>query len=363
MGTPLKFQALLALVLLALCVDADAQSFDGNWNGTTSQGKNLFFSVANNAITSIILAFTFESGCPAEIFFDTTLATPSPITDNSFSVTDRREGRATVSYTISGTFGSSTSASGNLLFMGSGCLGNAAATWSAVKAGAGFPLTVQTQSGATSATGTITSSPAGINCGADCAEIYASAVTLAATPSDGSFFAGWRGGCTGTGACVLPMTAPTFVAAVFGVMPEDLVTAGVNRAEYRTGDEISASLALNNPDNLSPLPVFFPPVAAEVYIGLLLPDGDTIVFFAPSGTVFGRAADLGSFVSLATGVSLASSFSVTAPNFFTYQWSGTEPPGTYKFFIVVMHAGALADRVVNPGDILTVKIVSFTFQP
>jgi hypothetical protein len=43
--------------------------------------------------------------------------------------------------------------------------------------------------------GTVTSNPAGINCGADCSEVYASGtvVTLTATPAAGSSFTGWSG--------------------------------------------------------------------------------------------------------------------------------------------------------------------------
>ncbi len=49
--------------------------------------------------------------------------------------------------------------------------------------------------------GTVTSSPAGINCGVDCSEVYnhGTLVTLTATPSVGSVFGGWSGACSGTG--------------------------------------------------------------------------------------------------------------------------------------------------------------------
>ncbi|MGB2683237.1 MAG: hypothetical protein WBE39_18240, partial [Candidatus Competibacter sp.] len=61
------------------------------------------------------------------------------------------------------------------------------------------------------------SSPAGINCGADCSESYAggTSVTLTAVPAAGSTFAGWSGACTGTAACVVSMSAAKSVTATF----------------------------------------------------------------------------------------------------------------------------------------------------
>jgi hypothetical protein len=55
-----------------------------------------------------------------------------------------------------------------------------------------FALTV-TKSGL--GAGTVTSTPAGINCGSDCSQSYAfgTTVTLVATPSMLSAFAGWSG--------------------------------------------------------------------------------------------------------------------------------------------------------------------------
>jgi hypothetical protein len=68
-----------------------------------------------------------------------------------------------------------------------------------------------------SGAGTVTSSPAGISCGADCTEDYAqgAAVTLTATPNSTSTFTGWSGGCSGTGSCTVAMSAAVTVTASF----------------------------------------------------------------------------------------------------------------------------------------------------
>ena len=65
--------------------------------------------------------------------------------------------------------------------------------------------------------GTVTSSPAGINCGADCSESYAagSVVTLTATPNKNARFQGWGGAGSGTGARTVTMNAAQSVTATF----------------------------------------------------------------------------------------------------------------------------------------------------
>jgi cellulose 1,4-beta-cellobiosidase len=65
--------------------------------------------------------------------------------------------------------------------------------------------------------GTVTSSPAGISCGAACSASYASgtAVTLTAAPASGSTFSGWSGACVGTGTCTVTLTAAQSVTATF----------------------------------------------------------------------------------------------------------------------------------------------------
>jgi len=77
-------------------------------------------------------------------------------------------------------------------------------------------LTVQS---AGTGTGSVTSNPTGINCGATCSAGFAtgSSVTLTATPDTGSTFASWSGACSGTGTCAVTLTANTSVTATFNL--------------------------------------------------------------------------------------------------------------------------------------------------
>jgi hypothetical protein len=72
--------------------------------------------------------------------------------------------------------------------------------------------------------GTVTSTPAGIDCGADCNEPYnqGTSVKLTATPDSTSTFAGWSGACGGTGSCTVMMNASQSVTASFDPEPQQL---------------------------------------------------------------------------------------------------------------------------------------------
>ena len=68
--------------------------------------------------------------------------------------------------------------------------------------------------------GSVTSNPAGINCGSTCSATFPkdTTINLTATPAEGSVFVGWAGDCTGAGTnlvCALTMDASKNVTARF----------------------------------------------------------------------------------------------------------------------------------------------------
>ncbi len=79
-----------------------------------------------------------------------------------------------------------------------------------------YTLTVQLSG---NATGTVTSTPAGIRCSPTCSASFASgtSVKLTAVAATGDYFAGWSGACKGIGPCTLTMNANKSATAAFNV--------------------------------------------------------------------------------------------------------------------------------------------------
>ncbi len=105
-----------------------------------------------------------------------------------------------------------------------------------------YALTV-TRSG--SGSGAVTSSPAGIDCGATCSASLSGSATLTATPASGSTFAGWSGDCTGTGSCVVAMSAAKSVTATFKQAP---FAAATTTSITATSATIATHITFNAPD-------------------------------------------------------------------------------------------------------------------
>jgi hypothetical protein len=92
--------------------------------------------------------------------------------------------------------------------------------------------------------GTVTSSPSGINCGTTCTYQFASgsSVTLTATPDASSTFSGWVGGITGSGSTVtVTMNSNAVVEAIFNA----LYTLTIVKQGNGNGTVISSPAGIN----------------------------------------------------------------------------------------------------------------------
>ena len=114
-----------------------------------------------------------------------------------------------------------------------------------------FPLTV---SKAGTGDGTVSSTPAGIDCGAACQAdfVAGTVVTLTTATETGFIFAGWQGeGCNGTGVCQVTMDAAKHVTATFNVAPgypgygsTPAPGSSINIGVTDVGNTISTTLAI-----------------------------------------------------------------------------------------------------------------------
>jgi len=100
-------------------------------------------------------------------------------------------------------------------------------------------------------TGTVTSSPAGINCGDDCSETYSKVlkVKLTAKADASSTFTGWSGGgCSGTKTCTVTVDGSATVTADFALKTPDISVAqtSIEFGSVKIGKKVTKTLKIMN---------------------------------------------------------------------------------------------------------------------
>jgi hypothetical protein len=85
--------------------------------------------------------------------------------------------------------------------------------------------------------GTVTSSPAGINCGATCSAEFdeGTVVTLSQSAAAGSEFKEWTGACSGSGSCEVTMSAAKSVGVKFDTEPPPTFSLTVTKSGSGSG--------------------------------------------------------------------------------------------------------------------------------
>ncbi len=198
------------------------------------------FETTANASGQVVIAFTRAGGPDNPKICGIAVADGDDPGSTTYSLTVSKSGTGTVSgsgiscgSTCSGVYASGTT----VTLTATPDAGMTFTGWSGAATGTANPVTLTMNgdltltaafSGITSYTlsvtragegsGTVTSSPSGVSCGSTCSASFAgnTSVTLTAAPASGSIFTGWSGACSGTGSCVVSMTAARSVTATFG---------------------------------------------------------------------------------------------------------------------------------------------------
>jgi hypothetical protein len=140
--------------------------------------------------------------------------------------------------------------------------------------------------------------------------------------------------------------------------PPLVLTTAVNQPSFAVGQTLVASVTVEN--------AVASPSTADLYLGLLLPDGSAVFFTSTvitpaSGYAFGHTLDLASYRPVLAGLSLAAPFTMTLQPFFAYQRQDADPAGGLALFALLTTAGALADGVLAPDELLASSLSPFTF--
>ncbi len=201
--------------------------------------------------------------------------------------------------------------------------------------------------------GRVSSSPAGIDCTADCSADFArnTDVTLRAEAESGSVFAGWEGDCSGTESCTIIMDQARSVTAVFEKTPDsgedtgDSITLR-NAGTFRSGifDEGAAEIAA------------YDPAGGRIFVVNGADKAVDILQAADSGTLLSDSSRIGqiSVTPYGGGVnSVAVSNGIVAA---AVENEDKQQPGKIVFFdtdgnyLNEVAAGALPDMVVFTPD-------------
>jgi uncharacterized membrane protein len=130
----------------------------------------------------------------------------------------------------------------------------------------------------------------------------------------------------------------------------------LNQNTFRPGETLRVTLDLSNPG---------PILTTDVYVGIILPDGEQVVFLTNLSPLEGQLTTLSSnprlFARLLQGVSWPANLHATQENYWVYTRSGLEANGTYHLVVAWTKPNSLQDGSIDEKDILALDWKAFRF--
>jgi YVTN family beta-propeller protein len=183
-----------------------------------------------------------------------------------------------------------------------------------------------------SGSGTVTSSPAGINCGATCTAGYpaGTVVTLTATEAAGSTFSGWSGACTNAaGSCSVTMSASESATATFSTVSTKPSAGPFAYVGSATSPSCCTLAVLDTSTNLVVATI---PIGGLSYPFGITPD-QTHIYVAVGSAVDVIDTATNSLVGTITGVGPEANSVTIAPNgLFGYVANGSTSADSVSVF-------------------------------
>ncbi len=127
----------------------------------------------------------------------------------------------------------------------------------------------------------------------------------------------------------------------------------LRRTRFRPGDRLAVGLNVRNPQAGA---------AADLFVGIVLPDGQSAAFVGPSG-LLSDAISLADAAAYPRALDAPPGFALSAETFLDFTVPSTVPPGTYQVFAALVKRRSPRPARFPPEDFLASDIQSIVLGP
>jgi hypothetical protein len=136
------------------------------------------------------------------------------------------------------------------------------------------------------------------------------------------------------------------------------LTLRLNQPTFAAGETLRMALHLRNPGPL---------LTTDAFVGVIMPDGQTVLWLTDTAPLEGVVNRLDSnpsaFVPMLRNVSWPAGLDATQADYLTYTFHGLDTPGTYHLLVAWTKPGSLADGAIDEGDVIALDWQVLQFVP